>query len=97
MADVYKALAHPVRREILKLLRNGPKSAGELADHFDLAKPTLSGHFTILKEAGLVTVSRKGTTLTYRLNVSVVEETLAGFLDVLKMGTEKDQTQGDEK
>ncbi len=93
MADVYKALAHPVRREILRLLRNGPLSAGELADEFDLAKPTLSGHFTILKEAGLVTVSRKGTTLTYRLNVSVVEEALAGFLDTLKVGKKEGEDQ----
>ena len=55
MSDVFDALAHPVRRTILKLLRNGPKSAGDLAAEFDLAKPTLSGHFTVLKTAGLVT------------------------------------------
>ncbi len=89
MADVYKALAHPVRRDILKLLRERPRSAGEIAGEFDLAKPTLSGHFAVLKEAGLVTVSRKGTTLTYRLNVSVIEETLAGFLDTLKVGAQE--------
>jgi len=91
MTDVYKALAHPVRRDILKLLRAGPKSAGEIAEHFDLAKPTLSGHFTVLKDAGLVTVSRKGTTLTYRLNVSVLEESLAGFLDAFKVGKSGDK------
>jgi len=94
MADIYKALAHPVRREILRLLRDGPQTAGELANEFDLAKPTLSGHFTILKEAGLVTVSRKATTLTYRLNISVVEEALAGFLDTLKIGGSEE---GDKK
>ena len=93
MADIYKALAHPVRREILRILRDKPLSAGDIADQFDLAKPTLSGHFTILKEAGLITVSRKATTLTYRLNISVLEEALAGFLDTLKVG--KDNIEGD--
>jgi len=88
MADIYKALAHPVRREILRILRDKPLSAGDIADQFDLAKPTLSGHFTILKEAGLITVSRKATTLTYRLNISVLEEALAGFLGTLKVGSE---------
>ncbi len=92
MTDVYKALAHPARREILNLLRAGPLSAGAIAAHFDLAKPTLSGHFTILKDAGLVTVTRKGTTLTYRLNISVLEETLAGFLGALKIGKEGEDT-----
>ncbi len=86
MADIYKALAHPVRREIMKLLRARAMTAGEIAEHFDLAKPTLSGHFAILKDADLVTVERSGTTLTYRLKVSVVEEAFAGFLDALKVG-----------
>lgn len=94
MADIYKALAHPARREILRILRDGPRTAGEISDQFDLAKPTLSGHFTILKDAGLVTVSRKATTLTYRLNISVLEEALAGFLGTLKVGS-KDNIEGE--
>ena len=83
MNDVFDALAHPVRREILKLLRDGPQSAGQLADHFDLTKPTLSGHFTVLKTAGLVTAERHGTTILYRLNMSVVEEATAAFLSLI--------------
>lgn len=91
MNDVFDALAHPVRREILKLLRDGAMSAGDLANHFALAKPTLSGHFTVLKTAGLVTTERRGTTILYRLNMSVVEEALAALLS-LTGSTEESQT-----
>jgi DNA-binding transcriptional ArsR family regulator len=80
MNEVFEALAHPVRREILKLLRKRPMSAGELAEHFTIAKPTLSGHFTVLKSADLVTTERQGTTIIYRLNMSVMEEALAAFM-----------------
>lgn len=82
MADAFDALAHPVRREILKLLRDGAMSAGQIANHFDLAKPTLSGHFACLKNAGLVTTERHGTTILYRLNMSVLEEVVAVFLSL---------------
>ena len=82
MRDCFAALAHPTRREILRLLRSGPRTAGELAEHFDLAKPTLSGHFNVLKAADLVTAERRGTTLLYRLNLSVVEETIAALIDL---------------
>ena len=80
MNEVFEALAHPVRREILKLLRKRAMSAGELAEHFTIAKPTLSGHFTVLKNADLVTTERQGTTIIYRLNMSVMEEALAAFV-----------------
>lgn len=80
MNEVFEALAHPVRREILKLLRKRAMSAGELAEHFTIAKPTLSGHFTVLKNADLVTTERQGTTIIYRLNMSVMEEALAAFM-----------------
>jgi ArsR family transcriptional regulator, arsenate/arsenite/antimonite-responsive transcriptional repressor len=80
MNEVFEALAHPIRREILKLLRKRAMSAGELAEHFTIAKPTLSGHFTVLKNADLVTTERQGTTIIYRLNMSVMEETLAAFM-----------------
>ena len=77
---VFEALSHPVRREILKLLRAGPLSAGELAGNFDLTKPTLSVHFAKLREADLVSVERQGTSLIYHLNMSILEEALSGFL-----------------
>ena len=82
MSDIFNALAHPVRREILKLLRDGPLSAGQLAEQFNLAKPTLSGHFTVLKNAGLITAERRGTTILYRLNMSVMEEAVAALMSL---------------
>lgn len=80
MNEVFEALAHPIRRDILKLLRKRAMSAGEIAEHFTIAKPTLSGHFTVLKNAELVTTERQGTTIIYRLNMSVMEEALAAFM-----------------
>lgn len=79
---VFEALSHPVRRKVLGLLKQGPKSAGELAEHFDISRPTLSVHFNKLKEAELVVVERQGTSLIYHINTSVLEEALAGLLDL---------------
>jgi ArsR family transcriptional regulator len=78
--EVFEALSHPVRRDILTLLKKRPMSAGELAGHFDLSKPTLSVHFAKLKDADLVSVERNGTSLIYHLNLSILEEALTGFL-----------------
>jgi DNA-binding transcriptional ArsR family regulator len=86
MSEVYKALADPTRRRILQLLREKEMTAGEIADHFDLAKPTLSGHFAVLREAKLVAPEKSGTTITYRLNVSVLEEALLALMDGFKLG-----------
>ncbi len=77
---VFEALSHPVRRKILALLRAGPLSAGTLAGHFDIAKPTLSVHLARLRDADLVSVERRGTSLIYHLNMSILEEALSGFL-----------------
>lgn len=81
MDKVFKALADPTRRQILKLLRERDMSAGALAEHFDISKPTLSGHFSVLKEAGLVDVERQGNVLLYRLKLSVLEEAMIPFMD----------------
>jgi DNA-binding transcriptional ArsR family regulator len=93
MSDVFDALAHPVRRKILKLLREGPMSAGDLAERFDLAKPTLSGHFTVLKTAELVSAERKGTSIIYRLNMSVLEEAMAALMSIV--GAEAPEPEGE--
>jgi DNA-binding transcriptional ArsR family regulator len=85
MNSVFEALAHPTRREILELLKGGSKSAGELADAFNVSKPTMSGHFSKLKEAGLVHSDQKGTTIIYSINLSMLEEVLLGFMG--RMGT----------
>lgn len=85
---VFEALSHPVRRRVLALLKNGPMSAGELGDHFDISRPTLSVHFNKLKEAELVSVERRGTSLIYSLNASVLEQALAGILDLSERGND---------
>jgi len=79
MNDVFKALSDPTRRRVLQLLRRGPKSAGELAEHFDLSKPTTSAHFSVLAGAGLIQADKHGRTIMYRLRMSVLEEALLGF------------------
>lgn len=85
MNKVFKALADPTRRKVLELLREGPKTAGELADAFDVSKPTMSAHFAVLREAGLVDVTRQGKTMIYRLKISVLEDALLGFADIFGM------------
>lgn len=79
---VFEALSHPVRRKVLALLKRGPMSAGDLAGHFDISRPTLSVHFAKLKEADLVAVERQGTSLIYHLNTSVLEQALADVLSL---------------
>lgn len=86
MPDVFKALADPTRREILRLLRARERSAGDIATHFNLAKPTLSGHLAILREAGLIEGERQGTTILYRLRLSVLEDALLAFADAFGIG-----------
>lgn len=75
--DAFKALADPTRREILRLLQDGEMTAGELAEHFDMTKPSLSHHFAVLKQADLVAVRREGQQIYYFLNTTVVEDLLA--------------------
>jgi DNA-binding transcriptional ArsR family regulator len=81
MNSIYKALADPTRRRILELLRDRDLTAGEIAQHFNLAKPTLSGHFAVLKEADLIQADKVGTTITYHLNLSVLEESLLTLIN----------------
>ena len=83
MDGVFKALADPTRREVLKLLRERDMTAGEIAERFPLAKSTLSGHFNVLKSAGLVVSERRGTTVKYSVNVSVFEEALGALFELL--------------
>jgi DNA-binding transcriptional ArsR family regulator len=80
--DAFKALADPTRREILSLLRHGEMTAGELAGHFDLSKPSLSHHFAVLKQADLITARREGQQIYYGLNTTVVEDLLAIIWDL---------------
>jgi DNA-binding transcriptional ArsR family regulator len=85
MNKVYRALSDPTRRRVLALLRERDMTAGELASQFELAAPTMSGHFAVLKDAGLIQADRVGSTITYRLNVSVLEEALMALMDAFKL------------
>ena len=69
-----KALSDPVRREILNLLKDGRKSAGEIAGHFDITDAAISRHLSVLKEANLIRDTREGKYIFYELNASVLEE-----------------------
>ena len=83
LQDTLKALSDPTRRKILELLKRGPMSAGEIGEHFDMTGATLSHHLSILKKAGLVDDSKKGTFVYYEINTSVMEDILtwiSGFM-----------------
>lgn len=71
VGDAFKALGDPTRRRILELLSEGEMSAGDIAAHFDMAKPSVSHHLNILKNAGLVTDERRGQNIVYCLNLTV--------------------------
>ncbi len=83
---VFRALGDPTRREILKLLRRRDLSAGEIADRFPLAKSTLSGHFNVLRHAGLIVSERKGTSIVYSLNLSSFEDAVSAVMELLHTG-----------
>ena len=85
-----KAIGHPIRRDILKRLRDGPLTAGDLADLHNVSKPTMSEHFKTLKESGLIRGERDGNHIIYHLNITVTEEAVA--LVVEMFGTTKDET-----
>ena len=85
MSSVFKALADPTRRRILQLLKARPMSAGDIADHFPTSKSTLSAHFAVLREAGLVGSEKSGKTVTYWLNATVLEEALLAFASALDL------------
>jgi DNA-binding transcriptional ArsR family regulator len=85
MSNVFKALADPTRRKILQLLKERPLNAGDIAGHFDISKPTLSAHFAVLREAGLIGSEKDGKNVIYWLNASVLEETLLAFAGALDL------------
>ena len=86
MNEVFKALADPTRREILRLLRGGEQTAGDLAERFDMSKPSMSHHFAILKAADLIRSRRDGKQIYYTLNTTVVQDALAWFHDLFAGG-----------
>jgi len=93
MSQVFKALSDPTRRRVLQLLRKGPMSAGELAEQFDVSKPTMSAHFAVLREADLVHAEKSGQSVIYHLKLSVLEDALLGFVHSFGFGTERPEPQ----
>lgn len=80
MNTLFKALNDPTRREILIILRGKDLSAGEIADHFNMTKPSISHHLDLLRQAGLVISEKKGQFIYYSLNTSVVDEIISWFM-----------------
>lgn len=91
MSLVFKALSDPTRRKVLQLLQRGPMTAGELADHFEVAKPTMSAHFAVLVNAELIQAEKHGRSITYRLRMSVLEEALLGFASAFGLQVSREQ------
>jgi DNA-binding transcriptional ArsR family regulator len=83
-----QALTDPKRREILQMLGEGDKTAGEIGARFDISAPSVSHHLSVLKNADLVRAERSGQTIVYSLNSTVVQEFLQEIMRVLKIGDE---------
>jgi ArsR family transcriptional regulator, repressor of sdpIR and other operons len=95
----FKALSDPTRREILGLLRKGERTAGDLAERFDMTKPSMSHHFAVLKDADLITSRREGQQIWYGLNTTVVQDIMAWAMDLVRGDDERHGTKrsGDDK
>lgn len=79
--DAFRALADPTRREILRLLRDGPKTSGEIADQFPTAWATVSRHLGALRDAGLILSERSGQQVIYELNTTVFQDLIDHLLE----------------
>ena len=86
MGDVWKALADPTRRKILSLLKDKDMNAGEIADEFNMTKPSISNHLNILKQADLVDAEKVGQNVNYSLKTSVLEDVLKLISDLSSRG-----------
>ncbi|RLQ96583.1 autorepressor SdpR family transcription factor [Falsibacillus albus] len=83
MNSSFKALSDPTRRKILQLLKKGDLTAGEIAEHFNISKPSISHHLSALKQAELILDERQGQHIVYSLNSTVVQEIMSWFMDFL--------------
>jgi len=82
LQNTLRALADPIRREILNLLKNGRQSAGQISSHFDVTDASISRHLSVLKEADLIRDTREGKFIYYDLNASVLEEIMLWITDL---------------
>ncbi len=81
MQNVFRALSDTTRRDILRLLRDGPRTSGEIAEFFPTAWPTVSRHLGILRDAGLILSERSGQQIVYELNTTVVQDVVEHLLE----------------
>ncbi len=86
MGDVWKALADPTRRKILSLLKDKDMNAGEIANEFNMTKPSISNHLNILKQADLVDAEKVGQNVNYSLKTSVLQDVLKLISDLSNRG-----------
>ena len=89
LSTSFKALSDPIRRKILQMLKNRDMTAGEIAERFDISKPSISHHVNTLKHAGMITDERQGQFIYYSLNTSVFEEVIGFGLEILKKDDNK--------
>ena len=95
MNSVFDALSHPIRREVLELLKRGGMTAGDLAEKFTVSKPTMSGHFAKLKAAGLIRGENRAGHIVYTLNMSTLEEAVMGFMGRMGVGAADGAAEGE--
>ena len=79
--DVFKALSDETRRDIIKLLRSGPMTSGEIAEHFDSAWATISRHLGVLRDADVIQATKNGGNVVYELNTTVLQDLVAQIFD----------------
>jgi ArsR family transcriptional regulator len=86
MDSAFRALSDPTRRDILRLLRDGPRTSGEIAQHFDAAWPTVSRHLAVLRDARLVVSTRMGQQIVYELDMSVFQDVVEHLVSWMRPG-----------
>ncbi len=89
----FKALSDPTRRKILQLLNSGPLSAGEIAEQFNMTKPSISHHLNLLKQVDMIMDEKQGQYVIYRLNTTVFQEIVQWLMD---FSNEKNEEESEE-
>lgn len=96
MTSLFYALDNPIRREIIEMLKWNSMSAGEIAAHFDISAPSVSRHLDVLKKADIIVAERRGTTLMYSLNLSVLQESLIEIIKLLRVEDKEEKVRPQE-
>ena len=90
----FQAMANETRREIIRLLKQKDMTAGEIASHFSISKPSISRHLDTLKNAGLIVPERKGNQILYAINMTVLQEMAVEFLSLVQKKEESCHEKG---